>query len=105
MVASSANISRPLAPTPCGDIARALATNAAISSDADGVASGNVPDLPATACFSEDRWLEDFGFTGSPDINARKSAASLYMGRAPRAVNARGIRQFREASISPRRQL
>src|SRR5450432_4121485 len=48
MVASSANTNRPLAPAAWGDIALALATKAAMSSDADGLVSGSEPALAAT---------------------------------------------------------
>src|ERR1700731_859044 len=70
IVASSANTSRPLAPAACGDIARALATKAAISSEAEGFVSGNEPALPDAAfCAGE---TSDLGLVGSPDISARK---------------------------------
>src|SRR5664279_697752 len=72
MVASSANTSRPLAPAACGDIARALATNAAMSSEADGLASGNAPDLPLSALRPASTSVAGFGLVGSPDINARQ---------------------------------
>src|SRR3974390_1096364 len=66
MVASSAKIRRPRASAACGDIAFALATNAAMSSEADGLASGNEPSLPAP-----DPFVGDFGLVVSPDIRAR----------------------------------
>src|SRR5580693_1351177 len=72
MVASSANTSRPLAPAACGDIARALATKAAMSSEADGVASGNDPDLPDAVLRAGDTSVADFGLVGSTDISARR---------------------------------
>src|SRR5450631_4592924 len=72
MVASSANTSRPLAPAACGDIARALATKAAMSSEADGLASGNTPVLPDSALRPAGTSVGDFGLVGSPDISARK---------------------------------
>src|SRR5450432_4479453 len=68
MVASSANTSRPLAPAAWGDIARALATKAAMSSEADGVASGSRPALPVCA---EDTSPGDLGLVGSPDMGTR----------------------------------
>src|SRR3954471_23816029 len=68
MVASSANTSLPLAPARCGDIARALATKAAISSEADGLASGGPELLDALADATS---LDDFGLVGSPAMNAR----------------------------------
>src|SRR3569833_4427616 len=71
MVASSANTRRPRAPAACGDIARALATKAAISSEADGLASGNEPRLPGAPFWAEDTSAPDFGLVGSADISAR----------------------------------
>src|ERR1700754_3208355 len=87
MVASSANTSRPLAPAACGDIARALATKAAISSEADGRASGSVPDWP-DAAFWPDTSPADFGLVGSPDISTRQ-LQQAYVGCDADAVNAR----------------
>ena len=55
IVASSANISLPLAPARCGDIARALATKAAMSSAADGRASGNGAGLARFGVFAPAR--------------------------------------------------
>src|ERR1700680_1462091 len=66
MVASSAKTNRPLLPAACGDIALALATKAAMSSAADGLASGNEPVLPPSDILSA-----GFGLIGSPDIEAR----------------------------------
>jgi hypothetical protein len=86
MVASSANTSRPLVPAAWGDIARALATKAAMSSEADVLVSGNKPDLsdpdlrPASPV--------DFGLVGSPDIGARY-CCKPYVARDPETVNAR----------------
>src|ERR1700683_2570278 len=82
MVASSAKTSRPLAPAAWGDIARALATKAAISSDAEGFASGREPvlldgALPALAFSVGDTSPADFGLVGSPDIGARKLPRAL----------------------------
>src|SRR5580692_3501789 len=85
MVASSANTSRPLAPAAWGDIACALATKAAMSSEVDDRAAGSGPALPALAFCAEDRpedarpedswpevsWPADFGLVGSPDISTR----------------------------------
>src|SRR6202011_3954824 len=71
IVASSAKTSRPLAPAACGDIARALATKAAISSEADGVASGSRPALPDAGFWPADTSPADFGLVGSPDISTR----------------------------------
>jgi hypothetical protein len=68
MVASSANTNRPLAPAAWGDIARALATKAAISSDADGFASGNEPALAASGFCVAGTSPADRGFAGSRDI-------------------------------------
>src|SRR5712672_1480361 len=70
MVASSANTSRPLAPVRCGDIARALATKAAISSDVDVLASGNGPALCWSVGFAATS-PADFGLFGSPAMRAR----------------------------------
>src|SRR6202041_954688 len=69
MVASSANTSRPFAPPACGDIARALATKAAISSEADG-SDVSLPDARSLpdASFAADIWSADLGLTGSPDM-------------------------------------
>src|SRR5437899_2758436 len=71
MVASSANTSRPRAPAACGDIALALATKAAISSEPDGVSCTTEPELP-DALRAEGTSVDDFGLVGSPDISARK---------------------------------
>src|ERR1700721_2793833 len=68
IVASSANTSRPLAPAACGDIARALATKAAMSAEADAPASGSAPDVPALR--PAESLSDGFGLVGSPDINA-----------------------------------
>src|ERR1700676_4700258 len=77
MVASSANTSRPFAPAACGDIARALATKAAISSEADGLVSGNEPALPDAALRPAGTSVADFGLVGSPDIRARHLQQAL----------------------------
>src|SRR5476649_1623858 len=77
MVASSANTSRPLAPAACGDIALALATKAAMSSEADGVACGNAPAFPDAALLAGETSLADFGLVGSPDMRARKLQQAL----------------------------
>src|ERR1700761_4700487 len=72
MVASSANTSLPLAPAACGDIARALATKAAMSSAAEVISCGKAPALrPA------DVSTDDLGLVGSPDIKARKWLRAL----------------------------
>jgi ABC-type transporter Mla subunit MlaD len=83
MVASSANTSRPFAPGAWGDIARALATKAAMSSDADGFVSGNDPFLPDAGETS----LPDFGLVGSRDMQARKWLQA-YVALASDRVNA-----------------
>jgi hypothetical protein len=77
MVASSANTSRPFAPAALGDIARALATKAAMSSDADGLVSGNEPALPDPGFCAEVTLPGGFGLIGSPDINARRLQQAL----------------------------
>src|SRR5690349_20873192 len=88
MVASSANTSRPRAPAACGDIARALATKAAMSSELDARPSGIEPSL------REDTSLRDFGLLGSPAMRARGSSCTLYVGREFDAVNARAVASF-----------
>src|ERR1051325_5496928 len=65
IVASSAKISRPLACGAWGDIARAFATKAAMSSAADCLASGTA--LPDEDCATAS---DDFGLGGSPDMEA-----------------------------------
>src|SRR4051794_28455390 len=80
MVASRANTSRPRAPAACGDIARALATKAAISSEADGFASGKSAD---SAFRVRDTSEADFGLVGSTDISARKLQQALCGPRSP----------------------
>jgi hypothetical protein len=49
-----------------------LATKAAMSSEADGVASGSEPALPDVAFGPEETSVVDFGLVGSPDMSARK---------------------------------
>src|SRR3954468_5078408 len=77
MVASSANTSRPLAPEECGDIARALATKAAISSAADGLASGKGFDWRGFAAFADATSPADFGLVGSPTMKSRYPQSAL----------------------------
>src|SRR5206468_3140584 len=72
MVASSANTSLPLAPARCGDIALALATKAATSSAADGLASGSGPALRCPVVDAEDTSPADLGLIGSPAMVARQ---------------------------------
>src|SRR5580700_10168864 len=67
MVASSANTRRPRPPAACGDVARALATKAAISSDVEDFLSGSDPASPA---FCGEVMLADLDLVGSPDISA-----------------------------------
>src|SRR5580704_13423380 len=67
MVASSANTRRPRPPAACGDIARALATKAAMSSDVEDLLSGSVP---AWSAFCGEVTLADLDLVGSPDIGA-----------------------------------
>src|SRR5207244_10390232 len=83
MVASSANTSRPRAPAACGDIARALATKAAMSSELDARPSGSEPGL------REGTSLWESGLVGSPAMRARWVGCTLYVGREFGAVNAR----------------
>src|ERR687887_200616 len=71
MVASSAKTSRPRAPSACGDIARAFATKAAMSSAVEVFASGS--DLPARS-EAISLWLV---LVGSPDIGARALLQAL----------------------------
>src|ERR1700710_910565 len=87
MVASSANTSRPLAPERCGDIARAFATKAAISSAADGRASGNGLALRASAVVADATLAADFVLMGSPAIHSRYPQSNSYVGRRQTAVN------------------
>src|SRR3954464_4413843 len=72
MVASSANTSRPFAPGACGDIARALATKAAMSSEAGAFVSGNAPALADAAVDEAETSPPDFGLVGSRDMLARQ---------------------------------
>src|SRR5437868_8355456 len=74
MVASSANTSRPLAPAAYGDIPRALATKAAISSAVDDLVSGSEPALPVLGA---ELTSPDLGLVGSPDISARNWQQAL----------------------------
>src|SRR5206468_5961267 len=90
MVASSAKTSLPLAPAAWGDIARALATKAATSSEADGFASGRRPALPGSDFCAEETAPADFGWVGSPDISTRKLQqvySKPYVGRDKGTVN------------------
>src|ERR1700692_2732813 len=77
MVASRANTSLPRAPAAWGDVARALATKAAMSSEVDGLASGNGPALPDAAFCVEATSPEDWGLVGSADIGARNNCSNL----------------------------
>src|ERR1043166_7781852 len=69
IVASSAKISRPRACGACGDIDRAFATKAAMSSGADRFVSGTELALPDADCAAG---LEVSDLVGSPDMDARK---------------------------------
>src|SRR6266566_2626573 len=80
MVASSANTSRPRLPAACGDIAWALATKAAMSSDVDDLVSGN--DRPSPA-FSAERASAELGLVGSPGIVARVWLQAAISGKPP----------------------
>src|SRR5258708_29022145 len=82
IVASSANTSGPRPPAACGDIARALATKAAMSSDADGLLSGSDPSAPAFAEVTS----ADLGLVGSPDIGAHMWLRALISARTWRRV-------------------
>src|SRR5260370_38646725 len=93
MVASSANTSRRLAPAACGDIARALATKAAMSSEADGFVSGNEPVLPDAAFCAGETSPWDFGLVGSPGISVladKIAASSMWAGIGERSMRATG---------------
>ena len=68
-------------PARCGDIARALATKAAMSSAADVLVSGNGRPLRASVFCSEVTSPADFGLMGSPAMSARNCAAgSMWAG-------------------------
>src|SRR4051794_20174104 len=69
MVASSAKISRPLASAEWGDMARALATKAAMSSVVDGLVCGRDSARPALV---SEVALAELVLDGSPDMGARK---------------------------------
>src|SRR5882724_3994085 len=86
MVASSANTSRPFAPAVLGDIARALATKAAMSSDADGLVSGSEPALPDPAFCAEVTSPVGFGLMGSLDIIARELQQVMWAGIRERSM-------------------
>jgi hypothetical protein len=64
-------------------MARALATKAAMSSDAEGFVSGNDPFLPDAGETS----LPDFGLVGSRDMKARKWSQA-YVAPVGERVNA-----------------
>jgi len=72
IVASSANTSLPRLPAAEGDIARALATNAAISAEADGFMSGNGASPPDGVLRRAEGLAGNFGGAGSRDIETRK---------------------------------
>src|SRR5438309_3170206 len=72
IVASSANTSRPRAPAACGDIALALATKAAMSSEPDGIPWGTELAFSVALC-AEETLVVDFGLIVSPDISALAS--------------------------------
>src|SRR5437879_1809920 len=92
MVASSANTSRPFAPGAWGDVARALATKAAMSSEADGLSSGSEPALPDADFCAENTSPVDFGLVGSPDIKRSRIVASLmWAGIRERSMRVRGV--------------
>src|SRR6201999_2996017 len=71
-VASRAKISRPRPLWACGDIARALATKAAMSSDVEDLFSGSERDFAA----SFEAVTSAAGFVGSRDIGARQQAST-----------------------------
>src|SRR3954454_21276362 len=85
MVASSANTSRPFAPGACGEVARALATKAAMSSEAEVFVFGNAPDLPGAD--AAETSPPDLGLVGSRDMLARQWLQA-YVARLSEGVNA-----------------
>jgi hypothetical protein len=86
MVASSANTSRPRPPVARGDIALALATKAAISAEADGLASGSVPLAGADCCVPELAVGGGLKTLGLSDM-ASLAWAKPYVACEPVAVN------------------
>jgi hypothetical protein len=90
MVASSANTSRPFAPGAWGDIARALATKAAMSSAAEGFVSGKAPGLPDAGAGAAEASPPDFGLVGSRDMLARKWLQA-YVALVAERVNAANL--------------
>src|SRR5215472_8245104 len=83
MVASSAKISRPRLPSAWGDIARAFATKAAMSSDVEALLSGRERVLAASF---EVATSPVRGFEGSSDIGARLLLQAGYAGNSRRLV-------------------
>src|ERR1700712_3364301 len=101
MVASSANTSRPFAPGAWGDIARALATKAAMSSEAEVFVSGNAPGLPDAGVDAAETSPPDFGLVGSRGMLARKWLQA-YVALPGKRVNAPNpIRRSGIASLAP----
>src|SRR3981189_583945 len=102
MVASSANTSRPFAPGAWGDIARALATKAAMSSEAEVFVSGNAPCLPDAGVDGAETSPPDFGLVGSRDMLARKWLQA-YVALPGERVNAPNSirRQGARVSLAP----
>src|SRR5580700_3174211 len=86
MVASSANTSRPFAPAAWGDIARALATKAAMSADADDFASGSELALLATGFCVAGTSPAELGAAGSRDMNARLATNVMWRARTMRSM-------------------
>src|SRR4051794_9602247 len=98
IVASSAKTSRPFAPGACGDIARALATKAAMSSEAEVFVSGNAPDLSDARVAAAETSPPDFGLVGSRDMLARQWLQAYVAPDAER-VNAPGSSRRSGAGI------
>src|SRR5262245_21256861 len=101
MVASSANTRRPRAPAACGDMARALATKAAMSSELETRSSGSEPAL------REGSSLLELDLVGSVAIRARREGSTLegcrlYVGPEAKAVNppARRLRRLRRRQLA-----
>jgi hypothetical protein len=68
-------------------MARALATKAAMSSEADGFASGNEPVLPDASADTAEMSPSGFGLVGSRDMFARKWLQA-YVALVGESVNA-----------------
>src|ERR1700754_1023833 len=99
MVASRANTSLPRPPSACGDIARALATKAAISSEVEDLLSGSDP---APSALGDETVSPRFGLVGSPGIDARlwlpsQDAAPSVSAPSPACVRYPSVHRGRRA--------